>query len=101
MADAAAQWDGRERRAPARRLPETEIEAIAARAAKSAIEEFLEIVGVDGRSVEGRRRFRDDLAWLATFREGTQQMKRKIAGAGVTVLVSGALYALWHGLTHK
>ena len=82
-------------------ITDANVEAIAARAAKVAVEEMLELVGVDMRSVEGRRRFRDDLDWLATFREGTQRVKRKIVGAGITVVVSGLLYALWHGLGHR
>lgn len=79
-------------------MDEPQIEAIAHRAAKTALVEFLEILGVDVNTAEGRKAARDNWAWLTDTRVGTQLIRRTTTGAAITAILGGLGWLIVSGL---
>lgn len=55
--------------------------------ARVVIHEFFETVGVDTTTQDGRKKFRDNLEWVQSLREGTASAKTAALGAAVVSLL--------------
>lgn len=87
-------YDGEERRRNA--LTEVDIERIAER----LLVRTFEVLGVNLETPESRAEFRADLDHLREWRNGVRTFKNKAAGAGIFVIISGLIVALWQGIKH-
>lgn len=79
-------------------MDESQIEAIATRAAKTALADFFDTLGVDVTTTEGRKAARDNWNWLTDTRMGSQFIRRTVMGAVIAGVVGAVGWVIVKGL---
>lgn len=65
---------------------------------RGSIQETFESVGIDLKTPEGRKEFRENFSWVTDYRSGTQRVKKLGLATIAAGMVLWACQTFWDGL---